>query len=69
MSIKRTIYEFCKNCGQKDAFVRDGVMYWGHKCPKGPTGPSTPPRSIFHWEDSVIFIRNPEDEQTDQSRY
>jgi hypothetical protein len=44
--LKPTIYEACRECGQKDAQIRNGQVFWGmHKCPKAPPGPRQPPHN------------------------
>ena len=55
--LKRTVYEFCPKCHQRDARKRsDGMIAWGlHTCPFGPSGrPHEPPH--LDRPDSVEFV-------------
>jgi hypothetical protein len=60
MSLKPTIYEYCRRCGQKDAFIRGNVVWRStHKCTNPVPGPSNPPQD-FRLPD-VVFVNNVED--------
>lgn len=55
MSLKPTIHEYCKQCGQKDAEIRGSTVWSGlHMCPKAPPGPSNPPHDRRLSE--VVFV-------------
>ena len=63
MAIKNTVYEYCKNCGGKNASLRDDYVYTGsHRCPdanKDPLYPRNPPKRFY--KDNVDFERNVQD--------
>jgi hypothetical protein len=57
--LKRTVYEFCPKCGERDARLRDdGMLAWGiHFCRLGYQGrPHDPPH--LDRPDSVYFVPN-----------
>lgn len=54
MGLKTTIYEYCRECGEKNAEIRGNDVAHGHKCPKAPPGPRQPPR-LSRLRD-VIFV-------------
>lgn len=55
MSLKPTIYEYCQQCGQKDAEIRGSTVWSGmHMCKKAPPGPKDPPRD---WQLARVIFK------------
>lgn len=53
MAIKLTIHEYCQRCGEKQATLKDNIVYLDHDCPNAPPGPKDGPRTWFKSE--VLF--------------
>ena len=67
MVLKLTLYEFCQECGERLAEVRDGRVHTGTlncKCDQ-PPGPPDPPRSFSLGQ--VNLIRNKKDRSIQES--
>lgn len=55
MAIKKTVFERCRDCGEKQARQdEDGTVHFSHSCKQGAPGPPDYPRTFRPGE--VIFM-------------